>query len=305
MTAPVINDIKCSITLTLQKSDYKLFEPVIVKVEVINQSKIAYDAHDLFSADFGGVGRFTIINDSGKVWNWYLEIGDLLYIAAPVYLLQPGDTFISTMPLNAYGNESNFMGFRFNQLGYFPSGKNYRAYYSDKNTKSNDVRFNVNNLNNEDSALIKIYSEYGRITEDSSISLIISIYPDNVFTEYLLADKLRRKWDWMFHDKNNNLSDVEEDCNNFFKKYPNSYSMYDGFFMCYYYARLFSGYFVPYSKIIKKIESSHISSQLYDFLNKGSTIKRIKYLLDILDDNLNWKTKRNNSIIIADPEYWR
>ena len=111
---------------------------------------------------------------------------------------------------------------------------------------------------------------------------------------------------WLpFHDKNNNLSDVEEDCNNFFKKYPNSYSIYDGFFMCYYYARLFSGYFVPYSKIIKKIESSHISSQLYDFLNKGSTIKRIKYLLDILDDNLNWKTKRNNSIIIADPEYWR
>ena len=292
---------KCSIMLSLQKTDYKLFEPIMVKAEVINHSKIAYDVHNLFSPEYGGVGGLYVKSDSGWTHSDQI-IGDIIYIPDPGYYLQPGDTFTRSLAINTWGFE--LMTYYFDQMCYFPPGKNYSAYYSDGYNISNEIHFNVSELNAEDSNFIKVYSEFGRITVDSTYSLVLSKFPDNVFSEHVREEKLKYEYSILFGD-GAKFNRIEEEYQNFFKKYPDSFYMYDEYFMAYYYAKLFSGYFVPYDKIIRGIENYFHNSQLNVYLNNPDTKRRIKYIIKRMEDNLNWKKRIKSEIIFPNPEYWK
>jgi hypothetical protein len=270
---------KCTVIMTLQKQVYKKFEPVIAKFDVINRNNKAYNIHDLFSPAYGGIGNLKITNDSGKVWNSQLII-DIIYIAEPEYFIQPGDTFTISMPINDWGNEISFNELYFGQLGYFPPGRSYTAYYYDESSKSSEVQFKVIDLNEEDQNVINIYKDFGRITADSSNSIIISKYPDNVFTEYIMTERFKMKYWKMFQGRNHyDATGLEEDYQNFFKKYPDSYYMYNDFFMAPYYAKLLSGLFSSYNKVIKEIKSKNNNSQLTSFLSNRDIKNRIKNVI--------------------------
>ena len=275
---------KYKLNMTLDKYSYKEYEPVMAKFEFINLDYKPYNVLGLFGTS-SDMANFRITDDLGNAWSGCKAThGDVIYIGQD--LVQPGDTIVVSMVINDWGEIINprgkFSTRHFGLWGYFPAGRKYKALYSSDRLKSNDVEFEVTPMDEQDKSVIKLdEATYGELPRDSAVSIALSQYPDNVLTEYLLAEDIPNKNAKIFYfESQNDVPNLTDDYESFFKKYPRTYYMYDVGFMLPYYAKLFWGK-ENYREVIDEVIKRNKNYQLTEFLNNGTIIDRIKTLLEL------------------------
>ncbi len=220
-------------TMSLLKSEYKIYEPVIAKFELINQDVkplVIYSIYDDVSYEPG------FVTDNSNI-NAYNNGSRGFYISTPSAKIQHGDTLLFSMPINNWGDpisnpqSLSFEEVYFDQYGYF-SPNEYSIYFRlrkdlieryGSDLKSNSVSFTVTELNYEDEEILRLYKE-------KKYNEIVTKYPDNPFTEHVWMWNLRPYWITVNES-------TELDYEIFFNKYPDSpYLFYWRFMLPYFVA---------------------------------------------------------------------
>lgn len=206
--------------IRLAKKEYKLYEPILVMFEYVNNNSnadtIRQNFKDLFAEETG----FMIEGDNGKIYKSKNETLTWDYINAPSYYLPPNDTFIASMRLNyRYGDEIKGSENYFDLYGYLGRGKYKVSAYTfidGKKYISNIEEFEVVELNEEDRKVLEL-------VKNKNVDEILKNYPENPFTEHVLIKYVGRLRG--FYDGNNqpNREETISDYNIFFQKYPNSF----------------------------------------------------------------------------------
>jgi hypothetical protein len=226
---------KYSVIMSLLKQSYKEYEPVIAKFELINHDSIAMPIYELFIPYLYETGVL-IKDENGNTYSHNnaltnISIDVLRDTSKPMTKLNPGDTLIISMPLNNWGLDAGFWkdqnskDFYFDQFGYFPLGKYKASFYLSYDGKmtygvslgSNEVEFEVTALNDEDIEILKNLKNNFWSKQQNDFDDIIYNYPNNVFVEHIMAEKLT----WFGGAKTNEIK--EKDYIEFMNKFPNSY----------------------------------------------------------------------------------
>jgi hypothetical protein len=230
--------------MTLPKYYYKKYEPVIAKFELINTDSIPLKVYGLFEPELQET-NIEITDNLGNTWKGNKIIFQTSVAHKPQYVINPGDTFTISMPINNWAekHEKNFMtdnDWYFNQFGYFPPGRKYNAflYFSARNIdvygcelRSNEVEFEVGELEEEDKQLLKMYIAETNKFDYKALDKVINTYPDNTLTEHVTARYLLNKY-WAFNSAKEYVSeDVEIEYKHFMTKYPESLHLLNHRFM--------------------------------------------------------------------------
>ena len=237
---------KCNfdIQMTLPKYYYKKYEPVIAKFELINNDSKPIPIYTLFKPELQET-NIEITDNLGNTWrgNKILVQPSIAY--KPNFMINPGDTFTISMPINNWGERHKKDYFYdnewyFDQYGYFPPGRKYKAnlYFSAFNIelydcalRSNEVEFEVVEPEEEDIRLLKDYIAETNIFNYKALDKVINAYPDNNLTEHVTAKYLLWKYLALNSAKEYNSNDVEIDYQQFISKYPESMHLLNHKFM--------------------------------------------------------------------------
>lgn len=247
---------KFKMNMSLHKTIYKKYEPVVAKFEVINNDTIPLNIWDIFWTDANYLKTMKITDNFGNTYQINQSPGDILVVYnSPDYIVQPRDTFIISMSINNWGedNETRILG----QFGYFPSDRTYEAHFENEQLISNIVIFEVINLNQEDSELLSLLKNK-QISENT-----LQVYGDNPIVEHIYAK--------YFLNSVQNYYD-------FFNKYPTSFYMYYDRFMSKFYTSLFTDV-NNIDNVVSSIKNTVNSDQFKQFLSNDSMSKRIKEIL--------------------------
>jgi len=226
---------KYSMRMSLAKTEYKKFEPVIARFELVNHDSEPMAIYNLFekSSDDPAV---MIVDEKGRKKDE--NKGRWGFIVPWLHtVINPGDTLLISMPINNWGKEASRPirykpddSVYFGEFGFFEPGQ-YRAYFyfNEGNierygsaVQSNEVSFTVIDLNDEDKKVLAMYKE---LQKQRDLSEIISKFPDNDFTEHVTATNLL----YLYTEKIS--QSVLNDYNAFIQKYPNSYYLLNWQFM--------------------------------------------------------------------------
>lgn len=270
-----------SIQMELQKSIYKEFEPVIAKFVLVNNDSEPYNIYTMFNP-YCSETNIDITDNIGHHWFQNNSQGDYIIINEPTYILQPEDTLVVSMAINNWGEKLAQRYSLYSQFGFFPPGRKYKAALFFNELRSNQVEFEIDSLNDGDKKLVQLYNDiYGKITRDSAAIIAETLYPDNIFTEYLSAEGIEaRYYSELRKDKNNPLINaLIEDYENFFNKYPHSNYFYKDDFMWAYYFNIF--YNKPnLKKILTDLSEKNKNNKLGEVLRYRSSYSRIKLILE-------------------------
>lgn len=211
---------KYTIIMSLAKSEYKMYEPVLAKIELINNDTLPMTVYTLYS--------ISSYEPSVKIFKWNGEIySDQgvrgFYISRPSTIIQPRDTLVFSLPINRWGNpvessgNMDFTNVYFDNFGYFPPGEYFAYFDFSENSmsrystyvRSNDVAFNVSELTEEDEQILKLYKQ-------NKPDEILKDFPENPFSEHILMWKMLPYW-----NKVNEF--IESDYGIFKNKYPESF----------------------------------------------------------------------------------
>jgi hypothetical protein len=278
---------KYTITMSVSKRIYKRYEPVTAKFELINNNDEPMKIYDLFDP-FNDEGHIKILDNKGHVWSAVKSWVNIVRLNEPTYVVQPGDTFVASMPINTWCELLKDYPL-FDQWGYFPSGRTYRAYYYFNSEdsliygatlRSNEVVFEVTELEQEDKNLVDLERQcFGVITFDSAATVASFRYPDNPLTEYIIAKGIRNKHGWVLSKKKyTGASQLMKDYQDFFDKYPNTYYIYDDRFMAPLYFKLFGDGEVDHG-VLADLRERNRDNSLSRFLGSRNIDDRIKSIL--------------------------
>jgi len=228
---------KYEIKMLMGKTSYKAYEPIYAQFELVNHDSTPLEIRGLFNPfiDAAQTPNVTIRDDKGGVWtrNKKALMDDALFII-PEFIIQPSETLYVSMEINNWAADAKTSdNYYFKLPGYFPPGK-YRAYFSGYIDENDQVdcqsnEFTVEDNNAEDMEILKLYKE-------RKLEEIINKYPDNPFTEHVLAEYISSK-DFAYYTAGNDakwIPIVQSDYEGFFSKYPNSYyQLYNDFMAVY------------------------------------------------------------------------
>lgn len=249
-------DDKYKLIMSLPKTSYLKYEPVIAKFEVINNDTIPLNIWDIFWTDANYLRTMRITDNLGYTYQINQSPGDMLVVYnSPDYIVQPSDTFTISMSINNWGkdNGTRILG----QFGYFPSEQTYEAHFENEQLISNIVKFEVIDLNEEDNELLDLLKNK-QISETK-----LQMYGDNPIVEHIYAKYF--------------LNTVQ-DYYDFFSRYPTSFYMYYDRFMSKFYTSLFTdSKNIDY--VISSIKNNIYSDQFKQFLSNDSISRRIKEIL--------------------------
>jgi hypothetical protein len=264
--------------MTLAKHYYKKYEPVIAKFELINNDSIPLKVNGLFDPELQET-NIEITDNFGNTWKGNKIIFQTSVAYKPQYVINPGDTFTISMPINnwAQKHEKNFMtdnDWYFNQFGYFPPGRKYNAflYFSDRNIdiygcelSSNEVEFEVVELEEEDVQLLEKYIVETNKFNYKALDKVINAYPNNTFTEHVTARYLMNKYWALNSTKEYDSNDVVIEYEQFMSKYPESQYLLNHRFMkaFFSYYKLKNTTMAEIEKIIKNNLVSKITKWLF------------------------------------------
>lgn len=241
------NTGKYELSISLEKEQYKVFEPIVAEFTLINHDTLPLKIKSLFNTDNYISGKLIFKdknnNDVLVGFNHY-EIGCGLLINDTVnaYELNLNDTLHFAMKINNWGkklspyNDKQFI--LFSNYGYFKPGL-YRFYYIQpvrfvydviSNLKplyrSNEVKFSVEENDIEESFLLKqIKMNEFKVDMIKFYEDLIRKYPQNEFREHFYYEYLMYK-----HAGLQETDTLVEDYEKFISEYPNSsYLMEDRF----------------------------------------------------------------------------
>lgn len=252
-----LSDNKYKMIMSLPKTTYKKYEPVVAKFDLINNDTLPLDIYyDIFWIEANYLFTIKVVDNLGKIYSVNQTPGDMMIVyKAPDYIIQPGDTFIISMPINNWGKENDTR--HLGQFGYFPSGQTYEARFSNEQLTSNIVKFDVIELNKYDNDLLNLLNNWA-VSEST-----LQMYEDNPFVEHIYAKYF--------------LKSVEN-YYDFLTKYPSSYYMYYDRYM----SKLYTTQFIDeknIEKIISNIKTSISSDQFNQFLSNRAIQERVNEIL--------------------------
>lgn len=260
---------KYKMVMTLPKTIYKQYEPVVAKFEVINNDTLPLGIYDIFWTEANYLRTINTIDNLGKVYNVNQTPGDMIVIYKnPSYTVMPGDTFIISMPINNWGKY--IYGYPlFGQFGYFPAGFSYETKFYNEQFSSNTVNFEVIELNKNDSILIDDLSQLP-VENNTLKNYKESIFFEHIYAKYFLT--------------------TEQNYYDFLKIYPNTFYMYYDFYMSILYNTLIN-YNNNIDNIVINIQNNISSDQFRSFLNNKSIVKRIEEILKNFKPHTKKKSK--------------
>lgn len=251
-------------SLSLPKSKYKKYEPVIGYFELMNQS---LDTIKFYSEFQESIGQMSIIakNSNGIEYNNnFISTFGTRVFAYPLIILPPKDTLLISMRLNNWGTSNDFNNIRNNIFGlyqHYPVG-NYtvKVKLDNLGLTTNEVKFEVSDLDSADMDYLSMYKE-GEFEE------ILSKYPEHTFNEHLLAEQINllKKY-YKDESEKPTFNIVNSMYEEFLNKYPNSYYLFClGFIktLFNYYRKI--GYSI--SSKINEMKLSYPNPALERFLN--------------------------------------
>lgn len=194
------DDTEIKLDISLPKNTYKLYEPILAKCKLINNSS---DTIRLYSEFDEQLGEMNIIakDKNGKIYNdnKLSEIFTRSFrLNGANIIVNPNETLYVSMKINNWGEQVQLFELEgrklipktdnnsyFGQTGYYPVGE-YNVFIelpNVRNIKSNEVLFKVQELNTDDMIFLKLVKG-GKIDE------AIALYPENSFVEHSTAQKI-------------------------------------------------------------------------------------------------------------------
>jgi len=272
---------KYGITMSLPKKVYKKFEPVVARFELINKDDKPINIRSMFNPEMYGETRFRITDDMGNQWgNVNHTIGDETPLWEP-YVVQPGDTFVISMPINSWAERSKHGQWYLGQLGHFLPERTYKASFYNNNfgITSNEVEFQVTDLTDEDKTVLSPFAD--AFYDNDSLA---QVYPTNAFAEHIIAYSLYLNYAGILNGREVKPELIEKYLA-FFEKYPDTYYMYYDNYMLPLYVKLFMGK-DNYAQTVAEIKKQTTNGILIKFLSDNKVQNRIARLVKMVEDNI-------------------
>lgn len=242
-----VKKIKYELKIELPKYTYKKYEPVNLKIVMINHDSIPLELWGNFESPFY-LTDAEITDEQGKIHGVNQSRIIDAFLTAPTSIIPPQDSFFVSMTINNWGKEvPQKENIYFGNRGYFEKGKytanittsvnsnseiNIRGKNKSDTVKqpvnktiirSNEVYFEVIELNDTDRDIIKQFEEGDYLYNIKPYNDIINSFPNNEFTEIIYIYYLGGKYSNYYSDKNYRyINDLENDYEDFKYKYPNS-----------------------------------------------------------------------------------
>ena len=254
--------------ITLSKTDYKLYEPILIKFTYVNRSSKATSIGLNFIESYERSVNFFITSDEGKVYDKKIHSAEGLVYEAPQYFIEPGDTFSISMVLNRnngepgsgadqYFDKSGCLG----NFGYLEPGK-YLVYaeddIGDSTYKTNETAFSVKGLKDDELKILEL-------VRTNNYEEVFKKYPLNVFTEHAMA-RYCENLPSQNEKGETDTSFINDSFGKFINHYPNSlYDMNAGFVNSYFTKVINKTSDINY--VINKMTAKYPASQFAYFIN--------------------------------------
>jgi hypothetical protein len=255
-----VND-SIKVYVILPRENYKKYEPLYVKIKIINRKKTDIDIYSIFNLYSGGV-NFYFISENDETLHYRNIPIESLYKNYPIFRLSSYDTLVTSVPVNDFIYPSNINEMFFDLSGHFIPGQykmfalvnNGREVYS-----SDTVGFNVLDLGEEDKIILEKYKII-------SFDEIKSLFPSSVFDEHILAYKCASTGD---------IDETISHYTEFFSIYPNSIYNLNYFFVFHYFYKINIKYKIEdLDELIRKLELKN-KTEIYGVLHNEKILENI------------------------------
>lgn len=264
-------DSSSGLKISLPKTEFKMYEPILVRFDYINKHKLIDTIYHNFAEIFDNTIKFYIRSEKNEIYNTKLWSPMALLWDSPQFFINPGDTLIASMNLIfKYGGKIPSEDSSYNYFGYLEPGR-FKFYAYDfiggEEISSNELSFTVTDLNDED-------KKVRDLIKNKNYKEVINNYPSNPFTEHVFINYFTKEYPSQSWD--NDLEKIKKSFFSFVQTYPNSfYNLNFGF--------IFSYFMMSANKIndikdaISELEKNAEGSLLIEFLqNKYIREKIIK-----------------------------
>jgi hypothetical protein len=297
------SDGNYELQISVPKLSYKVFEPVMLNIQLINHDDTPLELWGQF-LPLLNLTQVTITDVYGKTNKinhspWASIDFEMI---APNYIINPHDTLIVTMAINDWGWKSkkvseNDNGVYFDGFGYFPAGKykvsinakvKYNPYTEPEKVievNSNEVKFEVYENTLTDKHILKLFKEGESGNGDlKPFEEVITNYPENPFTEHIFIDYLFVKYAREYKNSDYKyINLLENEYEEFISKYPNSEYLVDERFIAPYIYKYFMDIYTnnlkkSFNTIYDEFTSQNQDNMLKYFLKDK---KRIKLVLGL------------------------
>ena len=284
-----------TIVISLEKHSFKAYEPVLVLAKYTNYSGENDSLYHLWTNSADEL-KFFIKSEKGIEYSGRKTYLCILFIPSVKYILKPGESLTMSTYLNDYGEwiyyvEGQESRFYFDLTGYIPVGK-YTAYAEQMGgsiynrgkfiRRTNEISFEVTELNDEDRNILKM-------ERDKKYSEIISSYPENPFTEHVMANYLSRQF--LYENKlpypfrNTEIINAYK---KFFEKHPKSLYNYNcnGEFIVSMFLKLANNTDDINEYMNLLVSGNNSDSYVYDYLNQDAARSYIYKSIDSYRERL-------------------
>ncbi|RPI13175.1 MAG: hypothetical protein EHM58_18955 [Ignavibacteriae bacterium] len=280
--------------ISLPKNEYKLYEPILVRFDYINERETVDTIFFNFIDNYSNAVNFYVTSSSNtKLYNKKIHSFNGLVGESPQYFIEPKDTFILSMVLNRNnGDLASFENIYFGNFGYYPADE-YKLYAEDKIgnyiLRSNEVSFKIVALNDEDHQVLSFIKlkDYKKIFSD---------YPLNSFTEHAYAiystDEL-----YPIVTRETDVNLVNSTFKDFITKFPDSYYCLNIGFANSYFIKV-SNNTPSFEEAMKKVETFSQGTFFDLFIHQKTINTSLNKNFNRLKENIDRYNKLNDSLKI-------
>jgi hypothetical protein len=268
--------------ISLGKSEYKLYEPILTKFEYINNHNKIDTIFFNFTEPYNNSITFYVISNNNEIFKSKIHSSEGFIVETPQFFIEPKDTFVVGMNLNRNNGELvSPDDFYLGNYGYYPEG-DYRIYAEGKVgnsfVKTNEVTFKVISLNEEDKEVLNLIKM-------KKYDDIFSKYSSNPFTEHAMAfyctEEIYPVENW-----NSDINLINNTFGNFIMKYPNSFHNIRIVFVNGYFTKI-TNYTSDIDSAIENMNVYYPDNLFYKFITRKAVREKIITNFNILKDILN------------------
>lgn len=278
---PNQDSLKSSLNISLSKYSFKQYEPILTLIKYINNKNLPDTIVRMFN-EYEDDLNFNIIPLDGQYYNRLIKPYSILFGPNP-YILQSKDTFLFSRNLNDFGNSIEGLNY-FGMEGYLSPGR-YKLFAKGHNRNDNYVsdtlEFEILDLNNEDSIILKMLDE-------KKYNEILDTYPNTPFYEAVSSFYATKSFKTKLIRNYYLKDDIMNLYKSFFNKFPNSYYCYNPSFIGIMFSKLTASTNDIVSEI-QELKEEYYGFALCKFLEQKDIIKDIiksdKYMRSDIEQN--------------------
>lgn len=214
--AALVQSESSTLTISLSKDEYKIFEPILVRFDYINNNSHYDTIYFNFYKYFEGIQFHITKIDDNKAYNDIMFPSPFLFGVGPRYFIAPKDTFTVSMIMNYRYGEPNIENY-FGTMGYFEPG-NYKVqaqdFFGSTFIKTNTTYFKIVENDSVDMQILEL-------ARSKKYQDIVNNFPLSPYCEHALAMICSD----MYSTETFNIpkDDVIDTYKNFINQYPSSF----------------------------------------------------------------------------------